>query len=248
MIQLMNAVNVTPTLKPAGTITYALLVSRLILFVVFQALIAVMVHSWDTSQKYWLLTATLTNIVSITFLCILFKREGISFLKIFSFNKATLKKDIYIFTALLLLVVPVVFLPGHLLSMVIWNDPDVPTQMMFGRIEKWLLYILMIAFPATIAFAELATYFRYIMPQLIKQLNRKWLAVFLPVLFLSIQHCTLPFIADLNFIIYRALVFLPFAILIGVSIYIRPSLFIYFAILHGILDFGTVFMFLLEIK
>ena len=57
-----------------------------------------------------------------------------------------------------------------------------------------------------------------------------------------------PFIPDLNFIMYRVLVFLPFAILIGVSIYYRPSLFIYFAILHGIMDFGTAFMFLLEMK
>ena len=143
---------------------------------------------------------------------------------------------------------PIVFVPEYLLSLMIWKDSNVPTEMMFGSIEKWLVYILMIAFPVTIAFAELATYFRYIMPKLIEQLKRKWLAVFLPVLFLSLQHCTLPFIPDLNFVIYRALVFLPFAILIGVSIYFRPSLFIYFAILHGIMDFGTAFMFFLEIK
>jgi hypothetical protein len=86
------------------------------------------------------------------------------------------------------------------------------------------------------------------MPKLKEQLKVKWLAVLLPIVFLSVQHCTLPFIPDLNFIMYRALVFLPFAILIGVSISYRPSLFIYFAILHCIMDFGTAFMFLLEIK
>lgn len=120
--------------------------------------------------------------------------------------------------------------------------------MMFGSIDKGLVYFLLLAFPLTIVFAELATYFGYIMPKLKEQLKVKWLAVFLPVLFLSIQHCTLPFIPDLNFILYRALVFLPFAILIGISINYRPSLFIYFAILHGIMDFGTASMFLLEIK
>jgi hypothetical protein len=86
------------------------------------------------------------------------------------------------------------------------------------------------------------------MPKLKEQLKRKWLAIFLPVLFLSIQHCTLPFIPDINFIVYRSLVFLPFALLIGISIYHRPSLFIYFAILHGIMDFGAALMFLIEIK
>lgn len=82
------------------------------------------------------------------------------------------------------------------------------------------------------------------MSKLKKQLKVKWLAVLLPILFLSVQHCTLPFIPDLNFIVYRALVFLPFAVLIGLSIYYRPSLFIYFAILHGIMDFGAALMFL----
>jgi hypothetical protein len=94
--------------------------------------------------------------------------------------------------------------------------------------------------------AELATYFRYIMPKLALRFKREWLAVLLPVLFLSIQHCTLPFVPDFSFILYRALAFLPFAALIGVSIHYRPSLFIYFAILHGLLDFGTALMFFIE--
>jgi len=230
--------------KTSSSITYLLLFSRLILFIFFQALIAMIVHSWEISEKYWLLSATLTNMVSITLLFIIFKRDGISFLKLFSPNKKTMKIDIYIFIGILLVSVPIVFIPGYFLSILIWGDPNVPTEMMFRPVEKWLLYILLIAFPVTIIFSELATYFGYIMSKLKEQLKTKWLAVFLPVLFLSIQHCTLPFILDLNFIIYRALVFLPFATLIGISIYFRPSLFIYFAILHGIIDFGTALMFL----
>ncbi|MDZ7797801.1 MAG: hypothetical protein U5N56_12525 [Candidatus Marinimicrobia bacterium] len=215
---------------------------------VFQALIALLLNSWGTSEKYWLLTATLTNIVSIALLFVLFKRDGNRYFNIFLFSRESIKKDLFIFFVLALVSVPLVFVPGYFLSMIIWGDPNVPTEMMFGPIEKWLVYILLVTFPVTIAFAELATYFGYIMPKLKEQLKRKWLAVFLPVLFLSIQHCTLPFIPDINFIIYRSLVFLPFALLIGISIYYRPSLFIYFAILHGIMDFGTALMFLIEIK
>jgi len=215
---------------------------------VFQALIASLVNSWEASEKYWLLTATLTNIVSIVLLFILFKRDGNNYFKFFSFSRSSLKKDIFIFLGLAFVSVPIVFVPGYFLSIMIWGDPNIPTSMMFGPIEKWLIYILLIAFPVTIAFAELATYFVYIMPKLKEQLKVKWLAVLLPILFLSIQHCTLPFIPDINFILYRALAFLPFAILIGVSIYYRPSLFIYFAILHGIMDFGTSLMFLQAIK
>lgn len=242
----MNLYSTRWTTPSSNTTTLLLLASRLVLFMVFQAMIALFANSWETSEKYWLLTATLTNIVSIALLFILFKRDGIKYLRIFSFNKASIKKDSIIFLGLAIASVLIVFVPSYFLSILIWGDPNIPTQMMFIPIQKWLVYILLIAFPLTITFAELATYFKYIMPRLKKQFNVKWFAILLPVLFLSIQHCTLPFIPDLTFIIYRALAFLPFAILIGVSIYIRPSLFIYFAILHGVLDFGTALMYLIN--
>lgn len=235
-------------IKRSSRLTYLLLGSRLILFLFFQVIIALITFSWIVSEHYWLLSATLTNIVSIVILIFLFRAEGKNYLTLFKFNKSEFKKDSLTFLGITVLTIPVVFAPGYFLSLLLWNDIDIPTKMMFGPIEKGLVYILMIAFPMTIAFAELATYFGFIMPKLKEQLKIKWLAVILPVLFLSIQHCTLPFIPDISFIAYRALVFLPFATLIGISIYKRPSLFFYFAILHGILDFGTALMFLLEIK
>ncbi len=233
------------TKKETSRLTFALLGSRLILFLFFQLIIALITSSWHISEQYWLLLATLTNIVSIIILFFLFRVEGRDYFALFKINKSAFKKDIFL--GLTILTIPIVFAPAYFLSLLLWNDINVPPQMMFGTIEKGLVYILLIVFPVTIAFAELATYFGYIMPKLKEQLKIKWLAVFLPVLFLSIQHCTLPFIPDLNFIVYRALVFLPFATLIGISIYYRPALFIYFAILHGIMDFGTVLMFLFEI-
>ncbi len=222
--------------------------SRLILFLVFQTLIALSLNSWEASQKYWLLTATLTNLVSIILLISLFRREGSRFTNLFRFNRASFRKDLPIFIGLTLLIGPVAFFPNNLLSVWLWGNADVPFNMMFQPIGKWLSYNLLLAFPVTIAFAELATYFGYIMPRLEKQLDRKWISVLLPVFFLSIQHCTLPFIPDVKFIIYRGLVFFPFALLLGISIRFRPTLFPYFAILHGILDFGTAIMLLTIVR
>jgi len=233
------------TKKGSSRLTFALLGSRLILFLLFQVIIALITSSWNVSEQYWLLSATLTNIVSIVILFFLFRVERRNYFALFRINKSEFKKDIFIFLGITILTIPIVFAPSYFLSLLLWNDINVPTKMLFGTMEKGLVYVLLIAFPVTIAFAELATYFGYIMPKLKEQLTTKWLAVILPVLFLSIQHCTLPFIPDLNFITYRALVFLPFATLIGISIYYKPSLFIYFAVLHGIMDFGTALMFLL---
>ncbi len=234
--------------RQPGKYIYAVLVSRLLLFLVFQIIIALVTGSWAKSEKYWLLSATLTNFVSIALLFYLFRMEGLNYLSIFRIKRSCFRKDILVFAGIFVISVPLVFVPGYLLSLFIWGDPNIPTEIMFNQIETWLVYVLLIAFPVTISLSELATYFVYIMPRLKNRIKSNWLAVLLPVLFLSIQHCTLPLIPDLSFILYRALVFLPFALLIGVSIYFRPSLFPYFAILHGLMDFGTALMFLLEIR
>jgi membrane protease YdiL (CAAX protease family) len=223
---------------------WALLVSRLILFLLFQFVIALILNSWQASQKYWLLTATLTNFVSILLLFFLFKRENHTFLSLFRFNRLSFRKDLMLFFGLTLLIGFLSFLSNKLLSNWLWENPEMPVKLMFQPLDQWLAYILLFAFPITIAFAELATYFGYIMPRLEKKLNNKWMSLLLPVLFLSMQHCTLPFIPDINFIIYRGLVFLPFALLLGISIRLRPTLFPFFAILHGMMDFGTAMMFI----
>ena len=221
-----------------------LLVSRILLFVLFQSIIALVLSSWSRSEGYWLLTATLTNVVSIFLLWSLLKREGMSFTGLFRFDRKTLKKDIPIFIGLTLLCGPVALGPNSLLSKWLWTNPDIPYEMMFRPMEKWLAIILAVTFPVTIALAELATYFAYSMPRLQYAFRSRLPVWLLPVLFLSLQHITLPFIPDLTFIFYRSVVFLPFALLIGIAVYRRPSLFPYFAILHGIMDFGTAVMFL----
>jgi hypothetical protein len=224
----------------------ALLVSRFGLFLLFQCLIAIVLHSWTRSEGYWLLAATVTNFVSIALLFILFRSEGKSYLSLFRFERRTYRKDVRVFLVLALLTGPVAFGPNYLLSKWLWSDPAIPYEMMFRPVESWLAVVLLVAFPVTIALAELATYFGYIMPRLMGGLRSKWLAVALPVLFLSLQHITLPFIPDLKFILYRGLVFLPFAALIGIALYKRPTLFPYFAILHGVMDMGTAVMFVVK--
>jgi hypothetical protein len=96
----------SPEVKTYGLIT--LLFSRLFLFAFFQSMIALLLNSWTESEKYWLLTATLTNIVSIIILAILFRREGTKYLSIFRFSKSGRKKDMLIFLALIVLSIPLV--------------------------------------------------------------------------------------------------------------------------------------------
>lgn len=224
--------------------TTALLLSRLFLFAFFQGLIALVLSSWVASEKYWILGATLTNIVSIVLLIVTLKREGRKYPSLFQFNKDRWKKDALLFLGLALITVPMVLLPSYYLNILIYGGSDHYADIMFQDISKPLAYFLLIAFPVTIAFAELPTYFGYLLPRIRERYPSKALAVLIPAFFLSIQHCTLPLVFERDFILYRGLVYLPFAITIGVAIHKRPSLLAYFAVFHGLLDAMTVVMLL----
>lgn len=223
---------------------FLLLPSRLILFLLFQICMAFFLPSFEDSSRYWILSASLTNIICIAFLVYLFKTDGSYFPDLFRFDLTNFKKDLLLFTGITLLCGPVVFAPNYFLSIWLWGDAVIPYNMMFSPLPLLLVYILLVIFPVTIVFSELATYYGYIMPRLKNHLKTKWLAVLLPVVFLSIQHCTMPFLPDIKFVVYRALMYLPFAALIGITLYFRPRLFPFFAIMHGFLDLATVFILL----
>lgn len=221
-----------------------MLFSRLLLFTFFQGLLALLLHSWIESVKYWILTATLTNLVSILLLTLLLRKENTKYLSLFRFNASQWKKDMLLFFGLALLTIPLVFIPSYYLNILFYGGSDYYAELMFQSVSKPLTYFLLVAFPISIAFAELATYFGYLMPRIKAQWKSPVVAVMLPALCLSIQHCTLPLVFELNFILFRGLVYLPFALIIGLSIYKRPSLLTYFAVFHGLLDAMTVVMLL----
>lgn len=234
-------------LKPKFKL-FSLLSSRILLFAFFQAILALIFNSWHESEKYWMLTATLGNFVSIYLLFKLFKNEEKRYLDLFRFDKLNLGKDLSLFFLLVLILIPLALVPNYFLSKWLWGDPMQSYLLLFQAIPKGIAYFLLIAFPLSIALAELATYYGYLMPRLKEVLNKKWLAVLLPVIFLSIQHCCLPLIFDAKFILYRGLMYFPFALLIGIAINRRPRLLPYFIILHGLMDLQAVIMLMIEIK
>lgn len=118
------------------------------------------------------------------------------------------------------------------------------TQILFQPIPTYLICFLLLAFPITITISELATYFGYIMPRLKSKLKLKFFALLLPISFLSIQHCTSPLVFVTKFILFRGLMYFPFAVMLGIALNNRPSLLPYLSILHGLFDTTTVIMLL----
>ena len=130
-----------------------------------------------------------------------------------------------------------------ILATMLFGDAMVPTTMMFRPLPTWA-FVLSFLFPLTIAFAELPTYFGYVMPRLEAHLKNGWLAWLIASFFLGAQHMFLPLILDGRFILWRLGMYLPFALFVGLVIKLRPTLLPYLMILHALMDLSAVAVYL----
>lgn len=53
------------------------------------------------------------------------------------------------------------------------------------------------------------------------------------------QHITLPLLFDVRFIVWRLLMFLPFALFLGLVIHWHKQLLPYLMVVHALMDLGT---------
>ena len=132
----------------------------------------------------------------------------------------------------------------NMLGAAIFGDAMTPTYMMFRPLPTWA-FVLSLLFPLTIAFAELPTYFGYVMPRLAAQLKNGWVAWMTASFFLGAQHMFLPLILDGRFMLWRLGMYMPFALFAGLIIKLRPSLLSYFMIIHALMDLSAVAVYLM---
>jgi hypothetical protein len=228
---------------------WLMLISRSVLFILFQALIALILtvtgtkSAWDESARWWTFMVSFANFVSIYLLIRLYNAEGKRFLDIFKFSRAEWKKDLLWFIVFSIFAMPIVGAPREPLAKAIFGDAMIATNMLFRPIPTWA-FVLSFLFPLTIAFAELPTYFAYAMPRLSKQING-WLAWLIASFFLAAQHMFLPTILDGGYFLWRFGMFLPFALFTGLVLKLRPTLLPYFVIVHALLDVTTVLVYLM---
>jgi hypothetical protein len=226
-----------------------MLISRSVLFLLFQVFIALILHAtgtnsaWGESARYWMFLPTLGNIVSLYLLIRLFKAEGKRFWDVLRFSRETRKTDLLWFIGVSIIAMPIVNAPREPLAEAIFGDSMIATNMLFQPIPTWV-FILGFLFPLTIWFAELPTYFGYCMPRLSEQING-WLAWLIASFFLAAQHMFLPLILNGGYLLWRFGMFLPFALIIGLALKFRPTLLPYFIIVHALLDISTVLVYLM---
>jgi membrane protease YdiL (CAAX protease family) len=223
---------------------WLMLISRSIFFMIAQALISLCLalagtdSPWQEAARWWIFFPIFANLCSILLLIYLFRAEGKHYIDILRFNRQTWKTDLLWFLGSGLVGMPIAALPMNLLGQAIYGDPQVVTNMLFRPLPTWALVVSLL-FPLTIGFAELPTYFGYAMPRLFNG-KSPWLAYLVAAAFLSAQHIFLPLIADGRYLLWRGLMFVPFALYGGLMVKLRPNLLPYFAIVHALMDLSVL--------
>lgn len=187
---------------------------------------------------------SLANLTSFILLGRLFKAEGKSFFEAIRFSRSTWKTDLLWLVGFSIIGLPLAAAPREPLAAAIFGDAMIATNMLFRPLPDWA-FVLSFIFPLTIAFAELPTYFGYCMPRLEAQLKNGWLAWLIASFFLAAQHMFLPLILNGGYLLWRFGMFLPFALVTGLAIKLRPSLMPYLLIGHALIDVTTVLVYLM---
>lgn len=238
----------TPTIKPL--VPWLILFSRTVLFAVFQVVITGFLAlagspaPWEASAAWWTVSALFTNMVSIMLLAWLFGKENRRYFDFIPASRQTIWKDLGLVLFLMVVLIPLVTFPSQWLAKWLFGSEEIAFALMFRPLPLWA-GVVSLLFPLTIAFAELPTYFGFVMPRLEKQLGNDWLAWALASFFLALQHIALPVIFDWRFITWRLGMFIPLAFLMGLSLKLRPRLFPFLMAIHAMLDVTTVVMLLM---
>ena len=241
-----------PVSRSSTVVSYPwlMLASRSILFVLFQILIALSLtatgrtSAWAESARWWTFMVFLTNFVSRYLLVRVFNAEGKRYWDILRFSSGTWKTDLLWLLGFSIVGMPIAAAVKDPLAVAIFGDAMTPTTMLFRPLPTWA-FLLSFLFPLTIWFAELPTYFGYVMPRLEVQLKNGWAAWLIASFFLAAQHIFLPLILNGGYLVWRLGMFLPFALFTGLVLKFRPSLLPYFVIVHALMDVTTVLVYLM---
>ena len=224
---------------------------RTFLFITFQAFIALLSlvfqiqQAWLAGSAWWTLSVTLTNVVCLLSLVRFFKADNRKYKDLFRFERQSLKQDLLVFAGSFLLIIPISMIPNLLLANMLFGSIKTPMEMFLLPLPNWAIYsVALVLFPVTQGLVELAFYFLYCMPKIKGKTNNAMLAYCSCCLVLGFQHIMIPFLPDWRFILWRALMFLPFSFFVGALLNWRPRMLPYLALLHLLMDFSAALMYI----
>lgn len=195
--------------------------------------------SWQKSASLWMVYLTLTNLLLLIVMVIAFKKAKQSYTAFFEMKD---RSSLILFLKWLPALVIMAVGPNLFLSLLFYSDIQAGAELLLLDPPVWAMVVALSLFPVLQGLVELPFYFMFVMP-ILKQVSKKrWIYLGIPILFLSIQHAFMPFFSDVTYIIYRSLMFLPFALLIGLLLEMKPKLLPYLSILHILMNLSFMLM------
>ena len=187
-------------------------------------------------SNWWTVVATAVNVFTIVLLIVVAKKNGQTYAELINYEKGKTKiRQIVIISV-------VTYLVGmggmYLAALILYGTimPSVSVVLM-APVSKPLAVLVFLLLPVTTALAEDGLYLGYG----INRIGNKVFAVAVPAFFYALQHCFIPLIPDVRYILYRFFSFLPLTVLY--CIYFRkkrnplPVM-----IGHALIDLATVLM------
>jgi hypothetical protein len=229
---------------------WLMLFSRITLFFLVQAAFALVfflvgkTSAWEHGANWWPLTVAIADVICLFLLMAVFRAEGDNFWHLFRIDRQHLWGDLLALLLLTILAAPLTFIPNVLLAQSLFGSSTAVGELFYRPLPFWAVYLAILAFPIFQGLTETPTYFGYVMPRFKTQGMNKWLAISLPALMLALQHIAMPFLLDGRFIVWRGLMFLPFAFLVGFAFHWRLRLLPYFVVVHILLNMTTILAFL----
>lgn len=200
-----------PTTRPRVML---LLVARLTFAFFAQTLVAGIYLAarhdspWRSAAAWWVVDGTLVDIGCLWVLSILIRREGLRLKDILGFQSKSIRRDVLLGLAYVVLLIPAVII-GNLLTQWIYPGGSPPQIAVTSSLPAWGLLYSIVIWPIVWAFTEELTYLGFIFPRLVRITKRTWLASILIILFWTLQHIAMPFIPDGRYLFYRTISALP---------------------------------------
>jgi hypothetical protein len=232
------------------TAPWLLLFGRTALFILVQSIFAIgflvtgAPAPWDQGAAWWPFSVTITNLICLVAMIALYRAEGKNYWAIFRIRRQTLGGDLLVLLTSMLIVGPIGFFPNVWLAGWLFEDSQIALDLLVRPLPLWAVFASILLFPLTQGLVELALYFIYVMPRLDPRPFPELRPVILPALMLGCQHIAVPLIFDSSFLLWRGLMYVPFAFAVGILLHWRPRLLPYLAIVHVLMDLSFATMLL----
>ena len=169
--------------------------------------------AWLTGQdlgsisNWWSIVATITNIATIAIIVILAKKSKTNYARLINYEKGKTRVGQVILITMITLLVGTGGM--YLAGWICFSKLPYASPMMIAPIPAILAILNFILLPATVAFAEDGLY----LGCGVNQIENKTAAILVPAFFYALQHCFIPTLIDVRFVVYRFLSFLPLTII-----------------------------------